>query len=49
MIAPVETPERCEVCEREGKEARRCRFGAPKLCPCWRGVPCGVKPAAVTP
>ena len=34
--------DRCDVCEREGKAAKRCQFGARSgPCSCWRGVPCG--------
>src|SRR4051794_37107816 len=32
----------CGVCGRHGVAARRCRFGAPRLCSCWRGVPCAL-------
>lgn len=35
-IAPEEP---CAVCDRVDD---RCRFGAPRLCSCWRGTPCGI-------
>lgn len=36
MATATETT--CEVCERTGKDAARCRFE--KACSCWYGVPC---------
>lgn len=30
---------RCAVCRRPNNPAR-CRFGAPRLCSCWHGIPC---------
>ena len=35
----MEKIETCEVCGKEGKEAKKCTFE--KCCSCWHGVPCG--------